>query len=62
MAVGSFNLDGEGGQIAPQVAQSGDETIIRKGLPNAFVGTTLHDKLQELESKNLIFVGFMTHM
>ena len=43
-------------------AQSGDETIIRKGLPNAFAGTTLHYKLQELESKNLIFVGFMTHM
>lgn len=61
-AVGAFDLDGEGGQIAPQVAQSGDETIIRKGLPNAFAGTTLHDKLQELESKNLIFVGFMTHM
>ena len=61
-AGGAFDLDGEGGQIAPQVAQSGDETIIRKGLPNAFAGTTLHDKLQELESKNLIFVGFMTHM
>ena len=61
-AVGAFDLDGEGGQIAPQGAQSGDETIIRKGLPNAFAGTTLHDKLQELESKNLIFVGFMTHM
>ena len=61
-AVGAFDLDGEGGQIAPQVVQSGDETIIRKGLPNAFAGTTLHDKLQELESKNLILVGFMTHM
>ena len=45
-AVGAFDLDGEGGQIAPQVAQSGDETIIRKGLPNAFAGTTLHAALE----------------
>ena len=61
-AGGAFDLDGAGGQIAPQVAQSGDETIIRKGLPNAFAGTSLHGDLQELGAKNLIFVGFMTHM
>ena len=61
-AGGAFDLDGAGGQIASQVAQAGSETIISKDLPNAFAGTTLHDKLQELNAKNLIFVGFMTHM
>lgn len=61
-AGGAFDLDGAGGQIASQVAQAGSETIISKDLPNAFAGTTLHDKLQELDAKNLIFVGFMTHM
>lgn len=61
-AGGAFDLDGAGGQIASQVAQAGSETIIQKDLPNAFAGTTLHDKLQELDTKNLIFVGFMTHM
>jgi len=44
------------------VAQAGSETIISKDLPNAFAGTTLHIKLQEIKAKNLIFVGFMTHM
>jgi nicotinamidase-related amidase len=59
---GAFDLDGEGGQIAPQVAQADGEAIVRKSLPIAFAGTTLHDDLQELGAKNLIFVGFMTHM
>lgn len=61
-AGGAFDLYGEGGQIAPQVAQADNEAIIRKGLPNAFAGTTLHENLQQLDAKNLIFVGFMTHM
>jgi len=61
-AGGAFDLDGAVGQIAPQVAQAGSETIISKDLPNAFAGTTLHIKLQEIKAKNLIFVGFMTHM
>ena len=61
-AGGVFDLDGEGGQIAPQVAQAEGEAMIRKNLPNAFAGTALHDKLQDLGAKNLIFVGFMTHM
>ncbi len=57
-----FDLDGAGGQIAAQVASAAGEAVIRKELPNAFAATGLHDKLQELGAKNLIFVGFMTHM
>ncbi|MDP6476260.1 MAG: cysteine hydrolase family protein [Alphaproteobacteria bacterium] len=57
-----FDLDGAGGQIAPQVASAAGEAVIRKELPNAFAATGLHDKLREVAAKNLIFVGFMTHM
>lgn len=61
-AGGVFDLDGAGGQIAPQVARGDSETMISKELPNAFVDTPLHDTLQGLGAKQLIFVGFMTHM
>ena len=61
-AGGVFDLDGTGGQIAPQVARGDSETMISKELPNAFADTPLHDTLQGLGAKQLIFVGFMTHM
>lgn len=61
-AGGVFDLDGAGGQIAPQVAQTDGESRISKELPNAFAGTALNDTLQGLGAKQLIFVGFMTHM
>jgi len=38
------------------------ETIITKGLPNAFAGTDLEQKLLGLGKKNLIVIGYMTHM
>ena len=57
-AGGVFDLDGAGGQIAPQVARGDGEVVISKELPNAFAGTAL----QGLGAKQLIFVGFMTHM
>ena len=31
---GAFDLDGEGGQIAPQVAQADGEAIVRKTYPS----------------------------
>jgi nicotinamidase-related amidase len=61
-AGGVFDLDGAGGQIAPQVARGDGETMIPKQLPNAFAGTSLHETLRGIGAKNLIFVGFMTHM
>jgi len=38
------------------------ETIVDKGLPNAFAGTDLAKQLQASGRKNLIIGGFMTHM
>ncbi len=50
------------GQIADPVAPADGEPTIIKKLPNAFVGTDLHDRLQATGRKNIIFTGFMTHM
>jgi nicotinamidase-related amidase len=44
------------------VARAEGEIMVKKGLPNAFAHTDLHDKLQQLGAKQLIFAGFMTHM
>ncbi len=61
-AGGAFDLAAERGQIHQAVAPIEGETIIEKGLPNAFAGTGLHDELQKLGRANLILGGFQTHM
>jgi nicotinamidase-related amidase len=55
-------FDGAGGAILPQAAPVQGEPIVTKRLPNAFAGTDLHDRLQQAGRRNLILVGFMTHM
>ena len=47
--------------MSPLTPRAG-ETIIDKGLPNAFAGTDLAKHLAASERKNLIVGGFMTHM
>jgi len=59
---GLFDLDGHGGQIAPEAAPAGDEAVIAKPLPNAFAKTDLHDRLQAIGRPELVVAGFMTHM
>lgn len=61
-AGGPFDLEAERGQIAPEVAAGPGEPVIAKGLPNAFAATDLQKKLEEIGRKELIFIGFMTHM
>ena len=61
-AGGAFDLDGPGGQIAPPAAPEAGEEIVRKPLPNAFAHTNLHDLLQGIGRKEIIFAGFQTHM
>jgi nicotinamidase-related amidase len=39
-----------------------DETVIEKRLPNAFAGTRLNEAIRATGRKQLIIVGFMTHM
>ena len=57
-----YDFSAEIGQIADKVAPIGDEPTIVKTYPNAFARTDLHERLQALCCKNLIFTGFMTHM
>ncbi len=37
------------------------EPVVEKRLPNAFAGTDLHERLQQLGHLDLIICGFMTH-
>lgn len=49
-------------QIADEAAPADGETVIDKGLPNAFAGTQLAAELERAGRKRLILAGFMTHM
>lgn len=57
-----FDRDGARGQIVEALAPSAGEAVVEKGLPNAFAGTDLHERLSAAGRKNLLIVGFMTHM
>jgi nicotinamidase-related amidase len=57
-----FNPDGPSVQVVSELAPKLNETIIKKTLPNAFAGTNLEETLARLGRKNLIVIGYMTHM
>jgi nicotinamidase-related amidase len=57
-----FNPDGPSYEIISALAPRPDETIINKTLPNAFTGTNLEETLVHLKRKNMIVIGYMTHM
>lgn len=61
-AGGLFDRDADRGQIIDGVAPVTGERVIEKGLPNSFAGTQLHDALEETGRKEIIVLGFMTHM
>jgi nicotinamidase-related amidase len=50
------------GAISDEVAPEGEEPVITKHYPNAFVGTDLHEKIEAAGVHDIIFAGFMTHM
>lgn len=50
------------GQIADIVAPLDGETVISKKFPNAFEQTELDAELKKHGVKNVVYVGFMTHM
>lgn len=56
-------LDPQGirGQHLPEAAPLPGEIVVEKRLPNAFAGTELHDRLQQIGHLDLIVCGFMTH-
>jgi nicotinamidase-related amidase len=57
-----FAPDGPFVEIVPELAPRHDEAIVAKALPNAFAGTGLAEKIAATGRKELIVVGFMTHM
>jgi nicotinamidase-related amidase len=58
----AFNPSLSGFEIVKQLTPRDGETIVDKGLPNAFTGTELAKHLTASGRKNLIVGGFMTHM
>jgi nicotinamidase-related amidase len=52
--------------IVPELAPIDGEQVIPKRLPNAFAGTRLHQALSTIRDatgrKDLLLIGFMTHM
>lgn len=61
-AGGLFDRDAHTGQIADAVAPQAGETVVEKGLPNAFAGTGLDAALKEAGCSTIVVAGFMTHM
>jgi nicotinamidase-related amidase len=59
---GLFDPESSNFEIAPMVAAIEGEQRVEKGLPNAFAGTDLKEKLDADGRKSLIVAGFMTHM
>ena len=58
----AFNPTLSGFEIVASLAPRDGETIVDKGLPNAFAGTELAKHLAATGRKSLIVGGFMTHM
>jgi nicotinamidase-related amidase len=58
----AFNPASSGYEIVKQLTPRDGETVVDKGLPNAFAGTELAKQLAGIGRKNLIVGGFMTHM
>ena len=56
-----YDVRDEIGAIVDRVAPRGDEPVIVKNFPNAFVRTDLVERLGP-GPRNLVLAGFMTHM
>ncbi len=52
----------DGVEIHPLARPAGDEPVVRKELPNGFVGTDLHERLRDGGVDELIVLGMMSNM
>lgn len=57
-----FDRDAKRGRIVDELTPLDTETVIEKALPNAFAGTELAELISATGRKDVIIVGFMTHM
>ena len=61
-AGGAFDPAGPGFDPAVLLTPLEGEAVVEKALPNAYAGTDLDARLEELGNRPLIVCGFMTHM
>lgn len=59
---GLFDRNAPRGQAIESVSPVDGEAVVEKPLPNAFAGTGLKALLDAAGNKDLIIIGFMTHM
>ncbi len=57
-----YDIEAATGAISDEVAPQGDEPVITKLFPSAFVGTDLEERLRAKGVRDVILAGFMTHM
>lgn len=57
-----YDVRAEIGAIADKLAPQAGEPVVIKNYPNSFIGTDLDARLKAQGVKNLVVVGFMTHM
>jgi nicotinamidase-related amidase len=57
-----FDPTGPMSEIIDAVKPEGDEPVIKKNLPSAFVNTDLQNYLTKTGRKEVVIGGFMTHM
>lgn len=57
-----YDVSSHIGQIVDSLAPASNEPVITKNYPNSFHETQLDPLLKKTETKNLILVGFMSHM
>ena len=56
-----YDVRGESGAIVDRVAPRGDEPVVVKNFPNAFLGTDLEARCAA-SGQDVVLAGFMTHM
>lgn len=57
-----YDARAEIGAIADKVAPLAEEPVVIKNYPNSFISTDLDARLKAAGVKNIVVVGFMTHM
>lgn len=57
-----FDRTAHNGSFIKNLLPDSNETIVEKGLPNAFTNTNLLQQIKETGRSELLICGFMTHM
>lgn len=57
-----YDIRAEIGQIHPSVAPVEGEPVVVKTVPNGFVDTDLGERVDAAGNKDVVVMGFMTHM